>query len=72
VGCRGLSAVAVRGGRRSEYLEAGQIGNGGLSAVIRWMGSEIIGECVGPARFRAEAGQRQGVLVPAAAPAAAE
>ena len=52
--------MAVRGGRRSEYLEAGQIGNGGLSAVIRWMGSEIIGECVGPARFRAEAGQSRG------------
>ena len=63
--------MAVRGGRRSEYLEAGQIGNGGLSAVIRWMGSEIIGECVGPARFRAESGGgEQGV--PAAAPAAAE
>ena len=63
----------MRGGRRSEYLEAGQIGNGGLSAVIRWMGSEIIGECVGPARFRAESGGGEGEQgVPAAAPAAAE
>ena len=68
----------MRGGRRSEYLEAGQIGNGGLSAVIRWMGSEIIGECVGPARFcrlpaqRAEEGTEGEQGVPAAAPAAAE